>query len=383
MRRLLPLVLLLVPVALRGQSSQFGVNGLGLTSRQMSPRSLATGGGFALFDPMSAINPAAVREYGGFNASFTMLQNYRSSSGPSASESGRDTRFPLMAVGGSIPHTPLALGASFATYSDRDFALGASDTVSLRGAPVPVFDTLVSNGGLSDLGLAAAYHKGGWVVGTGLHVITGSARLSLNRIFGDTLYQPVNQRAEISYAGAGVSAGLMRTIGSRVAVAAFVRLDGHANVDRDSTSVATVDLPVSFGGSLRWRPAGRLDFATAVTTTRWGSADADLRAIGGTGGRNTVDVSFGGEWLRNPRSADHLPLRFGGHFRTLPFPVTSGAQPRELGLALGTGLVVARQPSTRMPTGLIAFSLENVRRSADGGYSESAWMFAVGVTVRP
>jgi hypothetical protein len=382
-RRLLLLLLVAIPAVVQAQSSEFGVNGLGLNSRQMSPRALASGGSFALFDPGSAINPAAVREYGRFNASFMLLQNYRSSTGPASSESGRDTRFPLMAVGGPSPHTSLALGATFATYTDRDFSLAATDTIALNGAPVPVFDTLVSNGGLSDIGLVAAYHKSGWVFGSGLHIITGSARLSLKRNFGDTLYQPVNQKAEISYAGAGFSAGMMKTIGRRAAFAAFVRLDGHANVDRDSSSVAEVDLPVSFGGALRWRPAPRLDLATAVSSTRWGSADADLRGLGGTGGRNTVDMSFGGEWLRDVRTADHLPLRFGIHYRTLPFPVTAGAQPHELGLSLGTGLVVAREVSTRVPTGLVNLTLEHARRSADGGYSESAWMFAAGVTVRP
>lgn len=383
MRRLLLIAFLALPSALVAQSSQFGVNGLGMPGRELSARALGTGGSFGLFDPMSALNPAAIREYDRFNATFTLLQNYRSSSGTQQSESGRDTRFPLMAVGGPVPKTPLSLGATFATYTDRDFSLAASDTVTLRGAPVPVFDTLSSNGGISDLGLIAGYQGGGWELGTALHVITGSARLSLTRDFGDSLYLPVSQRAEISYAGVGISAGVLRALGRRAAVAAFVRLDGHANVDRDSSRVGVVDLPVTFGGSLRWRPIAKLDLATSVTTSRWGSADAELHELGGTGGRNTVDASFGGEWLRDPRTPDRLPLRFGVHFRTLPFPVTSGAQPRELGLALGTGLVVARQGKGGPPSALLSLTLDYARRSADGGYGESAFMFAAGVTVRP
>jgi hypothetical protein len=382
-RRLLLIAFLALPSALVAQSSQFGVNGLGIPSRELSARALATGGSFGPFDPMSAVNPAAILEHGRFNATFTLLQNYRSSSGPQQSETGRDTRFPLMAVGGPVPKTSLALGATFATYTDRDFSLAASDTVTLRGAPVPVFDTLSSNGGLSDLGLIAGYRVGGWELGTALHVITGSARLSLRRDFGDSLYLPVNQRAEISYAGVGVSAGVLRALGRKAAFAAFVRLDGHANVDRDSSRVGVVDLPVTFGGSLRWRPLAQLDLATTVTTSRWGSADADLRALGGTGGRNTVDASFGGEWLRTPAMPDDMPIRFGVHFRTLPFPVTTGAQPRELGLSLGTGLIVARQSAGGIPSGLVSLTLDYARRSADGGYSESAFMFAAGVTIRP
>ncbi len=383
MRRLLAVFLLAIPGTVLAQSSQFGVNGLGLTSRQMSPRALATGGSFGLFDPTSAVNPAAVREYARFNASFTILQNYRSSSGPQQSATGRDTRFPLVAVGGPIPGTSLALGATFANYTDRDFLLPAADTVDLRGSPVPVFDTLTSTGGLSDLGLLAAIRQSGWSLGTGLHVITGSARISLSRAFGDTLYQPVNQKAEISYAGLGVSAGLLRAIGHHAALAAFVRLDGHANVDRDSSRVGAVELPWSFGGSLRWRPAARLDLAATVSSRRWGAADSDLRALGGTGARNTVDISAGAEWLRSARDPDRLPLRVGAHYRTLPFPATSGAQPREMGLALGTAMVVARQGSAGSPTGLVSLSLDYVRRTAVGGYHESAVLLAAGVTLRP
>lgn len=383
MRRLLWLPLLVLPAALPAQSSQFGVNGLGLITRQLSVRAIGTGGGFALFDPVTPINPAAVSEYGRFSTSFTSLQNYRSSTGPTESASGRDTRFPLVTVGGTIPRSTVALGLSFATYSDRDFSLFAQDTVDLRGVPVAVRDTLTSAGGISDIGLAAAWRHSGWAIGGGLHIITGSSRLSLRRTFGDTLYQPVSQRAEVSYAGAGFSAGITRLLGRHAAAAAYVRMDGHASIDRDSVSVGRVNLPVSFGGSLRWRPSARLDLASTVSTTRWGSADADVRALGGTGARNIVDASFGGEWLRSAREPENRPLRFGAHFRTLAFPVTSGVQPREIGLSLGSGAVLARERATTTPTALLDVSLEHAWRSATGGYRESAWLLAFGVTVRP
>jgi hypothetical protein len=349
----------------------------------MSATSLAAGGGFALYDPVSAINPAAIAEYGRFNATFTLLQNYRSSQGPQQEASGRDTRFPLMAVGGLVPKTRLALGLSFATYTDRDYALSVPDTVDFRGEPLPINDSLVSNGGLSDLRLGAAYRLSGWEFGASMQILTGSARLSLTRTFSDTLYRPVIQRAEISYAGVGAAIGVARPLGRRAAFAAFLRLDGHANVQRDSTAVGTVDLPVSFGGSLRWRPSARLDVAGSVMTSRWSTAEDDIRALGGAGSRNTVDVALGAELIRDARTPERLPIRFGTHFRTLPFPVTTGAQPKEFGLSAGTGLVVARDRSSRLPTGLLNVALDKVWRSAEGGYSESAWMFALGVTLRP
>lgn len=383
MRRSLLLALsLAAPALLSAQSSQFGVNGLGLPGRQTSARAMGTGGGFGLFDPVSSLNPAALHEQAAMTASFTALQNFRSSSIGDASESGRDMRFPQILIGGPMRGSPLALAASFATYTDRDFSIASTDTVMLREVPVPVADTLTSQGGVSDLGLTAAWRISGWVLGGGLHVITGSTRNDVRRTFEDTAFAPVRERAEVSYAGVGFSAGVLRTLGQRLAVSAIFRMDGDVAIDRDSTRIGNVDLPIAFGGGLRWRPSPRIDLGTQVLTRRWGSADADLRALGGTGARNTFELSAGAELIRNARRPQQRPIRLGARYATLPFPVQSGAQPREIGLALGTGVRFAQDRSGLDHAG-VDISLERVWRTADGGFTEGAWLIGVGVMVRP
>ena len=383
MRRLLLIAALLaVPVALAAQSSQFGVSGLGLPGRQTSVRAMATGGGFALFDPGSSLNPASLMEATVMSASFTGLQNFRSSTIGDRSESGRNTRFPQVMIGGPLRRIPLSLAASFSTYTDRDFALASEDVVTLRGVAVPVFDTLSSLGGISDLRLAGAYRVAGWSLGAGMHVITGSTRNEVRRTFQDTAYAPLRERAEIAYSGLGVSAGLSRPLGDRLTVSALVRMDGDATIERDSTRVGDVDLPIAFGGGFRWRPSGRLDIGTHVITRRWGSADADLRAFGGTGARNTVEVSAGAELIRSARRPQQRPIRLGARYATLPFPVESGAQAREVGIALGTGVRFAQDRAGLDHAG-IDLSVERVWRTAAGGYSEGAWLIGIGVTVRP
>ena len=52
------------PNTAAAQASQFGVRGLGLPGRALSARSLATGGGFGLFDGESSLNPAALAGLG-------------------------------------------------------------------------------------------------------------------------------------------------------------------------------------------------------------------------------------------------------------------------------------------------------------------------------
>ena len=384
MRRALVLALcaLGAPAAAHAQSSQFGVRGLGFPGRSTSVQSMGAGGAFSYFDAASSTNPAALTQARSFTAAFTLLQNYRSSRVVDVSASGRDTRFPQMAIAGPIRGTPFSFGVSFSNLTDRDFEIASTTTVPIRGIPVEVHDTLASTGGISDLRVAAAYAAGGWNFGAGGHVITGSNRVELDRVFVDSTYAPLRQRSEISYAGAGFSAGVSRTFGERLALAGMVRIDGEASIDRDSGRVAEVQLPLTFGGAVRWRPSSRLAVGGQAIVRQWSRADEALRALGGTGARDAVDLSAGIEITRNARRVQHRPIRVGARFATLPFPVESGATVREFGLSLGTGLRFAQDRAGVDHAG-VDFSLERVWRGARGGFRESAWLIGVGITVRP
>jgi len=381
-RRLLLAAAVLMPAAASAQSSQFGVNGLGLPGRQTSARAAGSGGAFAFFDGNSSVSPAALLEQGTLTASFTTLQNYRTSSNAAGSLSGRDTRFPQVAIAGPLRRIPLALGISFSTFTDRDFSVASSDVVNLRGVPVAVADTLTSEGGLSDLRVAGAYRFSGWTVGAGLHLITGSNRTQVRRTFEDSAYAPIRERAEIAYGGIGASLGITRPITPALSVAAAVRVNGDARIDRDSTEVADVDIPLTLGGAVRWRPSPRLDLAASATARRWSAADDDLRALGGTGARNTIELSAGAELAHNARRPQQRPVRLGVRYATLPFPVEAGSQPREIGIALGSGVRFA-QDRLGLDHAGVDVALERVWRRASGGYSEGAWLVSFGVLVRP
>lgn len=379
---LLALCALGTPALVHAQSSQFGVRGLGFPGRSTSIQSMGSGGSFSSFDPASSTNPAALTQARAFTASFTVLQNYRSSRIGDLRESGRDTRFPQVAIGGPIGGTPLAFGVSFSSLTDRDFELASTTSVPIRGVPVEVHDTLASTGGISDLRVAAAYATRGWNFGAGVHVITGSNRVELHRVFTDSAYAPVRQRSEISYAGAGVSAGIWRAFGERLALAGMLRIDGEASVDRDSGRVAEVRLPLTFGGAVRWRAATNLAVGAQAIVRQWSRADEALRNLGGTGAQDAVDLSAGIELTRNARRVQDRPIRFGARFATLPFPVESGARVREFGLSLGTGLRFAQDRAGIDHAG-VDLSVERVWRGARGGFRESAWLIGLGITVRP
>lgn len=371
------ILLATLPELVLAQSSQFGVRGLGLPGRNLATRAASSGGAFGLFDPESSVNPASLGGILNLTAVFTVNQGFRTVENPAGSASTRDTRFPQLMVVGPIRHGRGALGLSYSNYTSRDFTLVSSGTVDLRGVPVTVVDSLSSRGGLSDLRLAGAYRVSDvWAFGAGFHVITGSNRLESRRAFGDPAYVPGIQRAEISYAGVGVSAGLVRQFGTRFSVASMVRWDGHLNVDRDSARVGTIDLPYSFGLGFRWQPAQQLNLASHAIMRTWSAANSDLLQRGGVGAENTFEVAAGAEFTPDPQRPLRRPLRFGARYAELPFPLVAGTQGHEFAVSAGSGIRFAQQ------RGGIDVALEHVWRS-EGIYSERGFILSLGISVRP
>jgi hypothetical protein len=377
-RRLLFVGLLaLWPATADSQASQFGVRGLGVPGRSLSTRAAGSSGAFGMFDAESGLNPAALSGLGVMTASFNGSQSFRTAENPAGSESLRDSRFPHVAFGGPVPGTPLVVGLSYSTYANRDFTIASSDTLELRDVLVPVSDTLSSRGGLSDLRLAAAYKlRTRSVVGGAFHVITGSNRLESRRTFSDDQYLPVQQSAELSYAGVGVAVGAVQQVGTGLWVAGIARSDGKAIVDRDSTRVSQVDLPYTLGLGVRWKLSPRLDLATHGIFRTWSGANSDLLASGGTGADNTVEAAIGGEYIGDPRRPFRRPIRFGARYATLPFPLEPGRQPTEFGVSVGSGVRFAQDRAG------IDLSVEHLWRTA-GDFKERAFVIFVGVGVRP
>lgn len=370
-------MLVMTPGMALGQSSQFGIRGLGFPGRGLAARAAASGGAFGLFDSESSLNPAALGASPTLTAVFTVSQGFRHQENPAGTASTRDTRFPQLMIVGPVPQTGAALGFSYSNYTDRDFTIATADTIDLSGLPVGVSDTFSSRGGLSDLRLAGAYRiRDRWTLGVGFHAITGSSRLESRRTFDDPNYLPSRQATEVSYAGIGVSVGVIRQLGSRFALAAMARSDGHVNVDRDSARVGRIDLPYTFGLGVRWQPVAQLDVATLAVVRTWSAANSDLLQEGGIGAENTFEVAAGAQYTPDPRRPFRRPIRFGAHYASLPFPLVAGQQGHEYGISAGSGMRFAQQ------RGGIDLTLEHVWRS-QGAYSERAFLLSLGISVRP
>ncbi len=367
-----------LPAGLSAQSSLFGVRGLGQPGRPVTPRTRATGGSFGLFDGESDVNPAAMAGLRAVTAGFVLAPSWRTWETPAGSASLRDTRFPLVFVGGPIPGRKLALGVSLGSYLDRDFRLASKDSILVRGVQTAVFDSLKSVGGLNEIRFAAGYRIGSRTnIGGAVYWITGSSRIEARRSFGDTSFIPFRQSAELSYQGVGFSLGITHRLTSALQLAATVRSDAHVTVDRDSTHAYNVDLPYTLSAGAMLQASPRLSVAASGTYRTWGGANSDLQAHGSVGARNTLELSLGGEFSRNPRRATNLPIRVGLRYADLPFPIVAGQKPKEFSISAGSGLRFAQDRAG------IDLSLEHAWRSEGSPYKERAFILTFGLSIRP
>jgi hypothetical protein len=330
-----------------------------------------------MFDPESSVNPASLGGVTTLTSVFTMQRNVTRQENPAGTASVRDTRFPQLMVVGPIRQTGANFGVSYSNYFSRDFDVTTVNTIDIRGLPVATTDSFSSTGGLSDLRLAGSYHHPGpWVFGGGVHILTGSNRLQSRLVFADSNYVTSTQQSEVSYAGVGVSLGMIRQFGPQFAVGLMARSDGHLNVDRDSLRVSQVDLPYSFGLGLHWVASRTLDLATQGIYRTWSGANSDILAQGGFGAENTYEISAGLEYTTRIKTPSQWPLRLGGRYAQLPFPLSPGTQPHEVAVSGGSGMRFAQQ------RGGVDFTLEYVWRSAEP-YSEHGFIGTVGISVRP
>ena len=380
MRRFLTLLALLCGArgTAAAQSSIFDTRALGIPQPPLSARAIGMAGSMGMLDGMSATNPAAITSIIGLTIGFNVYQNWRSSTSPGGTGSGSDAGMPNIVIVNRIKETPFYVSGSFGSYTDRDFGFVTTDSTPVNGQPVGYRDSLESRGGTSDFRLAVGYRDGKKLaLGFGLHFLTGSNRFFLSRIFDDSLFAPVRQRSELAYNAVGLSLGAVYHPIEPLLLTALVRHDGSMNVDRDSLQAYTFALPWTIGGGAQYQLKRRGTVSAEVTYTTWADANAELLANGGAGAVNALDAALGAELYTSPQSPAKLPLRIGLRSRTLPFPLSPGAQPSEFSVAAGTGGRFAKGHAAA------DIALQRLWRKDDNGFSEDAWVLSIGLTLKP
>ena len=367
----------LLAATAEAQSSQFEIRGLGLPSRDASVRALGSGGAFSMFDGTSQLSPASIGMLSTVTATFAGTTEWRQWRAPASFANLRDNRFPYFLVGGPIKRSKMVLAGGYSSYTDRDFDVVVTDSIMIRGQPVEVTDSLSSTGGIGDVQITGAYTPSQrWILGASLHLLPGSSRMKLRRVFSDSIYHNQIERAEIAYKSYGIALGVVGRLGQRISVAAVARHDAPTQESVDSVFSYQVELPYTFGGAILLAPSSRLSVAGQVVYKTWSSASQELVALGGVGARNTIDLSAGLEF-RTHIYVDDLPIRFGVRYANLPFALSAGDWPDELGVSIGTGMRFARGH------GGVDLALQEAYRTDGAGRKEYATLFSIAVILRP
>jgi len=361
------LVLTVSPSArLPAQDSQFGIRGLGSPGKWESVRARSAGGAFAPFDAFSPLLDASLADVRRLSASVTSGTSWRTVDPVGRPEASlRGTRFPAVVISGPLVGR-LSIGGGFTTYLDRSFGITTQDTIDLRGVPQPVTDEVTSDGGVTDLRLAAALRVNRRLaIGAGLHLLTGSSRVVATRRFADTAYKTSQSSDEVAYEGSGASLSALIDLHADLRLAGWFRSDSKLRADIRGRTAAENDLPRSYGAGVLWRPGGQASVAGTVSWRNWASVGPGA----GPNAHDTFNWSFGVEL-----GSASAPIRFGVRGGQLPFGV--GTTPTEVGYSAGLG----RQFSGGR--GRVDLGLERLERKGTG-LTERVWTFLLGLTVRP
>jgi len=362
------------PAPARAQDSVFGIRGLGFLDTGVSPRSAGLGGGDAILDGESTVNPAAI-------ASWTETTGWAAGSASSRSfedASLRSTRFPLFGLTAQAgPRLVVAVTAS--DYLDRNWSVAQTDSGTPVDSTLVVSDLTRSLGGVTDVRFAAAYRLTGLALGAGLHVLTGSAETTVLRQFtSDSAFLPFSDQSITSYRGVAASFGAVASPLPQFVLGASVRVSGRMRAEAPDTTT-NVPMPVEVHAGASVQPMAGLGLDATVGWANWSRSSAALVAAGQAGARDAWSVAVGAglSVLRLGRRA--IPLRFGYEWRQLPFliPDTSGALAlSEHAVTFGFGFTAAGGRAT-------VDVAEQWGARVAGPLRETFATTQVGLTVRP
>ena len=366
------------------QESAFAIRGLGFLGWPVSARSAGMGGGDALFDGSSAVNPASLASWHSLAGWAVGAQSQRSVDAGTGTASLRSMRFPLFGFATPIGRR-LIVGVSVSDFLNRNWEVQQSDTVVPRDSAVPVTDRTKSVGGVSDIRFAAAYWLSDRIaVGAGLHVLTGSTQTAIERDFpSDSAYSTFGQITQTEYRGTAGSVGLFVTPAPRVVLGASAQFNGPLRATNPGVS-ARVHLPTELSAGIYLGPLQGITVSSFVSHANWSVASADLTAAGQAGARDVWSLGIGAQLTSVRVFGQVAPLRAGYRWRQLPFlvPEPNATLPtrtvplNEHAVSFGIGFLMAGGRAN------LDLALESGSRVA-GAVSERFTNLLVGVSIFP
>ena len=355
--------------------------GFGYPPGQFSTRALGTGGGLALFDSETPLNPAAIALSSDPRVFLQYEPEFRRFSAAGETANTLIARFPLTAA--SVPFgTKGSVGLSVSTFLDRSFATTTTRDVTIGDQTTPVTETVRVLGAINDVRLAAGYAGSAkFQLGVAGHVFTGQNRVFFNQGFPDSSnFSPVSQTTTLSFTGLAVSAGAIFRPGRAIGFAVSGRKGGDITSRSRDTTVSEARVPDRIGAAISYEGIAGASLSAQVARESW----AALNGLGSSEATNAVDAWEGGLGLEaaGPRIAERLVvLRAGARYRTLPYQAAE-SDVGELSFSGGIGAQFFRNRAA------FDVTLQHSSRSASdsavlGDVSERAFTLSFGLRVRP
>jgi hypothetical protein len=379
--RLFNLVLVAAALAVHASTamaqSTLSAHGFGYPPGQLSTRSVGAGGALGEFDPFSALNPSALSLWGpsGLYVQYDP-ESRQFDPGPLPSSSSRISRLGI-ASGAVRVGTRGVIGIGTSTLLDRTWGTSLRGEAQIGPDLVGFEESYRTSGSVNDLRLAGAYtFSPRFAIGVGVHAFPGENRLSVRRVFDDSLtFGAINEDFTLSYTGLGISGGFQFKPTSWLGIAASGRLGGTMTMRQADTRLAEAHIPDRFGVGIRFDGVTGLVLAARVDRAYWSAMD----------GLGTSDVTTFDAWeygagadIVGPRlSGTATALRVGFRTRTLPFGVI-GSRVDEHAISGGFGFPIAGGRAS------VDMGIERLFRSAAGiDAKERAWHFSLGLALRP
>lgn len=359
-----------------GAQANLATQGLGYPVGGQSSASRGAAGANVEFDPISAVNPAAVALWGRAAIHWQFEPESRRTTSPAGVGLSGANRFPVFGAGIGIGER-LAIAVHFGSFLDRTWAAQSKGTQVVGPDTAGFTEQTNLRGALSETKFTiGARLPGQFRVGVAALAYTGEHRLDVARSY-DTLASLVGFQTSqaVRFAGRAVSIGAAWDPAAWLGLAASARFGGRLDAVNDGQRVrARGGIPNRWGLGLRAELASGLNLGLRHERVSW----KDLRPLLET----PVPVSDGDETA--------VGLEFaGGVSSRLPFALRTGYVDRALPFGLGTAAIRERGPSVGgsilLGNGTFVFDLaaQRLARAAGAGRSEQATIVSVGITVRP
>jgi hypothetical protein len=289
----------------------------------------AQGGGLALFDPQSSINPASIGTAG---APLLFLQyepEFRRLTSGGQTQKTTTSRFPLAVA--SVPITSKGtIAVSVSTLLDRSWQTTTTREETVAGDKATLTETVRSIGAINDIRLAGAWVANDFIqLGIAGHVFTGQNRLLFSQTFPDSLrFIPVSQVSNLDYTGSAVSGGVVIRPTSVFSLALSGRKGLDLNARTGDTIVSTAKIPDRYGAAISYGGIPGATVSAQVGRDLWSS----LNGLGSDEARavDAWDVGGGIETLGPKILERTILIRLGARISDSSVPRLGKRSPRAL-----------------------------------------------------